>query len=83
MGQELGRHLSGVINMLNPEVIVIGGLLSRVDHYHFQQHISIGMHRYALKLLSNVPIMKSSLGKDATILGACLLARERYTKRVI
>lgn len=84
VGQELGRQLSGAINLLNPEVIVIGGLLSQIDRFHFQQYISLGIHQYALKLLSkDVPITKSTLGPDATILGACLIARERSTKRIV
>lgn len=78
VGKELGRHLSGAINLLNPEIIVIGGLLSQIDSFHFQQYISLGIHQYALKLLSkDVPIVKSSLGTNSTILGACLIARER------
>ena len=84
VGQELGRQLSGAINLLNPEVIVIGGRLSQIDRFHFQQYISLGVHQYALKLLSkDVPITKSTLGPDATILGACLIARERSTKRIV
>lgn len=78
VGKELGRHLSGAINLLNPEIIVIGGLLSQIDSFHFLQYISLGIHQYALKLLSkDVPIVKSSLGTNSTILGACLIARER------
>ena len=78
VGKELGRHLSGAINLLNPEIIVIGGLLSQIDSFHFLQYISLGIHQYALKLLSkDVPIVKSSLGENSTILGACLIARER------
>lgn len=84
VGQELGRQLSGAINLLNPEVIVIGGRLSQIERFHFQQYISLGIHQYALKLLSkDLIITKSTLGPDATILGACLIARERSTKRII
>lgn len=84
VGQELGRQLSGAINLLNPEVIVIGGRLSQIDRFHFQQYISLGIHQYALKLLSkDLIITKSTLGPDASILGACLIARERSTKRIV
>lgn len=84
VGKELGRTLSGAINLLNPDIIVIGGLLSQIDSFHFHHYISLGIHQYALKLLSkDVPIVKSSLGRNSTILGACLIARERSLKRFV
>ena len=83
-GKELGRTLSGAINLLNPDIIVIGGMLSQIDSFHFQQYISLGIHQYALKLLSkDVPIVKSTLGTNSTIIGACLIARERSLKRLV
>ena len=84
VGKELGRTLSGAINLLNPDIIVIGGMLSQIDSFHFQQYISLGIHQYALKLLSkDVPIVKSTLGTNSTIIGACLIARERSLKRLV
>lgn len=75
-GMELGHRLSGVMNLLNPELIIIGGSLSVIDPYYFQQYISLGIRQYSLKLISSdVPIVKSSLGNRSAVVGSCLLAR--------
>lgn len=75
-GMELGHRLSGIMNLLNPELIIIGGSLSVIDPYYFQQYVSLGIRQYSLKLISSdVPIVKSSLGNRAAVVGSCLLAR--------
>lgn len=77
-GSELGRHLAGLINLLNPEVIVIGGPLARIESCYFLRPAELSIRKYALKLMSrNIPIETSALGADAGVIGACLLARSR------
>lgn len=77
-GSELGRHLAGLINLLNPEVIVIGGSLAQVEPCYFLQFAELSIRKYALKLMSqHIPIETSALGADAGVIGACLLARSR------
>lgn len=78
-GSELGMHLAGIMNLLNPDAIVIGGGLSRAASYYFLQYASLAIKQHSLKLISsNVPVVSSILGNSAGLRGACLLARDRY-----
>ena len=77
-GSELGKHLAGMINLFNPESIIIGGTLTKVPSYYFLQPVILSVKKYALRLMSqNVSIVASPLGDTAGVVGACLLARER------
>ncbi len=77
-GNELGRHIAGLLNIFNPEIIVIGGSLSRIPSVYFLKQIEVTIYKYSLRLMSqNVPIVYSTLGPDAGIMGACLIARKR------
>lgn len=77
-GIELGRHLAGLLNIFNPEIIVIGGSLAQIPSVYFLKQIEVTIYRYSLRLMSqNVPIVYSELGEDAGIIGACLVARSR------
>lgn len=77
-GTELGRHLAGLINLFNPDCIMIGGTLSQAASYYFFHPVSASIRKYSLKLISrNVAIMTSRLGEDAGVTGACYVARNR------
>lgn len=78
-GRELGRQLAGLINIFNPDCIMIGGKLSSVAPYYFLQHASLAIRQYSLNLISRgVAVETSKLGEDAGIFGACILARNKY-----
>lgn len=78
-GFELGRHLAGMMNIFNPECIVIGGKFAELPSYYFIQQTALAIKQYSLKLISqNVPIIASRLQDDAGITGACLIARSKY-----
>lgn len=77
-GTELGRQLAGIINLLNPDCIVVGGDLSNAASYYFLQQVGLAIKQHSLKLLSQrVAVMTSVLGDDAGVVGACSLAREK------
>ena len=79
-GSELGRHLAGMINLFNPESIIIGGTLTEVPSYYFLQSVILSVRKYALRLISqNVTIAASSLGDTAGVVGACLIARKDHS----
>lgn len=80
-GSELGHHIAGLINLFNPEVIVIGGNLAQAEPCYFLQPIELAVRKYSLKLMSqNVPIITHPSGADAAVLGACLIARSRMSE---
>lgn len=77
-GVELGRHLAGLINLLNPEAIILGGTLPQAKSYDFLQPVEWAIRKYSLRLMSqNVRVTPSTLGNKAGVVGACLLARRR------
>lgn len=78
-GRELGRQLAGMINIFNPDCIIIGGSMSRTAPYYFLQHASLAIRQYSLNLMSHgVAIETSKTGDDAGVIGACLIARDRF-----
>ncbi len=77
-GSELGRHMAAMINVLNPDAIILGGSVAQAASYNFEQYVSLAMRQNSLKLVSrNVKVLTSSLGNRAGVTGACMLARER------
>lgn len=78
-GVELGYKISDLINIFNPETIVIGGLLSKVASYYLILPVESSIRKYSLKLISKgVSILPSTLGIESGSLGGCLLARKKY-----
>lgn len=83
-GSELGRHLAGLINLFNPDCIMIGGTLSRAATYYFFHPMSASIRKYSLKLISrNVSVVPSVLGDNAGVTGACYVARNRIFSEII
>lgn len=77
IGQRLGEQIAGLINIFNPEMIIIGGTVSLVEDY-IMQPIKTAIRKYSLNLVSRDSIIAVSKLKDqAGVVGACLLARLR------
>ena len=77
IGQKLGKHISGLINIFNPELVIIGGSLALTGDYILQP-IRTAVRRYSLNLVNkDSAIVTSKLKEKAGIIGACMLARSR------
>ena len=77
-GSELGHQLAGLINLLNPDRIIIGGRMSEIASYYFLQPVKLAVHKYSLRLMTqHLSIVPSRLGVDAGVIGACLIARKK------
>lgn len=77
IGHKLGKQIAGLINILNPELVIIGGALSLTGDY-ITQPIRTAMRKYSLNLVNkDSVIMTSKLRDRAGIVGACMLARSR------
>jgi len=72
----LGIALSGVVNLLNPEVIVIGGGVSAAGGIIFDNVRRIIRERAMLPQSMAVKIVRARLGNDAGMMGAGLLVEE-------
>lgn len=77
IGQKLGKHVAGLINIFNPEMVVIGGTLSQTEDYIIQP-IKTAVRKYSLNLVNkDTVIIASKLREKAGVVGACLMARSR------
>lgn len=77
VGENLGRGIAFLINIFNPELVVLGGrLASTQDYIYFP--IKSAINKYSLSLVNNDTQLKmSTLGERAGVIGACLLVRNR------
>lgn len=77
IGQKLGKQIAGLINIFNPELVIIGGTLSLTDDY-IAQPIKTAIRKYSLNLVNQDSAITVSKLKDrAGVVGACMLARSR------
>ena len=75
MGRELGRWLAGIINIFNPEKVILGGALSAVGDYILQP-VMTAVRRYSLNLVKKKKkIVISQLGDQSGLIGSCATAR--------
>lgn len=76
VGRWLGLGLAGLVNVLNPRLIVLGGLFGRI-HPWIERTIDEELTRRALPApRALVRVVPASLGVDAPLLGAAELAFE-------
>ncbi len=77
VGHTLGKAVAGLINMFNPETIIIGGTLSVAKEY-LMLPVRNAVNKYSLMLVNKDTLIRpSTLGERAGVLGACLLARSK------
>ena len=77
IGQKLGKQIAGLINIFNPELVIIGGTLSLTGDY-ITQPIKTAIRKYSLNLVNKDSVIMTSKLKDkAGVVGACMLARSR------
>ena len=79
VADELGKQLAGIINVFNPEMLVIGGEMSATGDY-LTLPIRMGIKRFSLNVMNeDSKIVTSELKGQAGVVGACLMARYRLT----
>ncbi|GEM_PF-166384 len=77
-GYELGRILSGMISLFNPDGIMIAGPLTSLPPYFFLEQVMLSIKQYTPRLLNQkITVIPSQLSKDAAVIGACLIARNK------
>lgn len=78
MGEKLGRYLAMLVNIFNPELVIIGGTLASVSDY-MQLPIQTALKRHSLNLVNqDVKFRTSKLGANAGVVGACYIVRNRF-----
>lgn len=76
-GRWLGIGLAGLINVLDPSTVVLGGLLERIYPYVVDSIRAELQIRVMPAMRDSVSVVPSVLGVDAPLLGAAELAWER------
>ncbi|MDO3702781.1 ROK family protein [Micromonospora sp. C28SCA-DRY-2] len=74
-GTAVGSALGGLVNLLDPDAVVVGGGVTGLGAPWWQA-LREAVRRETLPSLADVPVLASALGADAPLLGAASLARE-------
>ncbi|MDD5595265.1 MAG: ROK family protein [Candidatus Omnitrophica bacterium] len=76
VGKHLGVALVGVVNLLNPDCIVIGGGVANAGKILFDRVKEIVAKQAMATQAKHVKIFKAKLGSDAGLIGAAVLVRQ-------
>ena len=69
--ENFGYGIANVIDILDPDAIVLGGGLSNIDFLYTEGKESV--HSKVFSDLVDTPILKNQLGDSAGVIGACML----------
>lgn len=77
IGTTLGRAIAGLINIFNPELVVIGGKVASVKDY-FMLPIKSAVQKHSLNIINRDTTIKlAKLGDKGGSIGACMLSRSK------
>ncbi len=77
IGTTLGKAIAGLINMFNPELIVLGGNVSKTKEYLLLP-VRSSIQKHSLNIInSDTTIKFSKLGDKAGTIGSCMLSRSK------
>ena len=83
VGATLGQAVAGLINIFNPDIVVIGGRLSVTEHY-FMPPLRSAVNKLSLNLVNSDTVIKvARLGKSAGAVGASLLIKNQLLQEII
>ncbi len=75
-GEKVGLALVSVVNLLNPEKIVVGGGIAKAGRWLLEP-MRQTVQRRAMRDVAHVSIVPAQLGASAGLIGAALLAQEK------
>ena len=77
IGEKIGRGISVIINIFNPELVILGGTLAETGDY-IRLPIRSALNKYSLSLVNNdTHLLMSKLHELAGVIGGCLIARDK------
>lgn len=79
-GVVLGRALSGLVNLLNPQMIVVGGGVGEACGFMVERAAQV-IGEESLAGRRDVRVVQAELGNDAGLLGAAALAFDEHDSR--
>jgi predicted NBD/HSP70 family sugar kinase len=77
IADKIGRGLAMLINIFNPELLILGGTLSETSDYLLLP-IRSAINKYSPTIVNSDTLLKlSKLGEKAGVMGSCLIARNK------
>lgn len=77
IGTSLGKGIAAMINIFNPQLVVLGGALSETEDFLLMSTIS-SVRKYSISVVNRETTFKmSDTGAEAGILGCCYIARDK------
>ena len=76
----LGRSLATIINILDPEIIIMAGSVGQRWNI-FKSEAEEAMKRYLSPIIKNIEIVPSVLGEDAQLIGIGKYALDYMNRR--
>ena len=77
IGRNIGRGIAILINIFNPQLVILGGSLTETGDC-IRLPIKSSINKYSLNLVNNDTQLKmSKLGQNAGVIGSCLLVRDK------
>jgi len=74
-GEYLGIGLANIVNILNPDIIVIGGGIANAGKFIFEPARKIMKENILSPLAKNTRLVKAKFGENAGAIGAALLVK--------
>jgi glucokinase len=79
-GAALGAAIAQLVNVLDPEAVVIGGGLGSVEGL-YRKSLQAALHEYVWSdLHRDVPLLSARLGNDAGVIGAAMASTSSVRK---
>lgn len=77
VGEKIGKGLAVLINIFNPELVILGGALAQTGDY-IRLPLKSALNKYSLSLVNNDSQLKmAKLDDKAGVIGGCLMARNQ------
>ena len=77
IGSTLGRAIAGIINLFNPELVVIGGKMAEVEDY-LMLPLKSAVQKHSLNMINkDTKIKLAKLGEKGGTVGVCMLSRSK------
>jgi predicted NBD/HSP70 family sugar kinase len=77
LGEKLGKAIAILINIFNPELVILGGKVSESGE-SLRLPVRSALNKYTLGLVNNDTQLKmSKLGERAGVMGGSLIARRK------
>jgi len=81
IGEKIGKALAILINIFNPELVVLGGMVSETGDF-LRLPVRSALNKYSLGLVNaDTQLKTSKLGARAGVLGGCLIARGKLMEK--